>query len=374
MRCVPCLLIFTTLLGFYRQICVGILTGSKSLTPWEFDSSKVEDHNEPKVSANGLAEFLSLTSTGTTIVGLTFKHGVVLGADTRSTGGSLVMDKEKLKIHTIARHIFCCAAGTSADCDQITRRAGHELALSRLERELCGEESSLDPITAALKSVVNSLEHASKGGRMPSSVMILGGIDDGGPALYIVDESKVPQRVNFAALGSGSADAIALLENSKRQWQRGTTPAVLSTRKGLVESRFTEDIDVSTAVDAVRDAVRAGIMNDLGSGGHIDFCVIQNSDVLQWREAVIDVTNENTLPNLREGAVNDVCNRTTINITVSAVRSEVQANASLGDMIFSRSKLLRYLEGTAKDEKFLVVTESCELPRAQSEYCDVQMV
>ena len=373
MRCAKCCLIFMTTVGFYRELCAGVLTGSKSRMPWEFESDQLVDNNESQLSMNGLADFLSLTSTGTTIVGLTFEHGVVLGADTRSTGGSLVMDKEKLKIHTVAQRIFCCAAGTSADCDQITRRAGHGLALSRLERELSGEESSLDSIRSALNSVVNSLEHASKGGRMPSSVMILGGIDDGGPALYIVDESKVPQRVNFAALGSGSADAIALLENSKRQWQRVAPPSTTSIEvgKGLADSRFTEDIDVIKAVDAVREAVRAGIMNDLGSGGHIDFCVIQKSDVLQWREAVIDVTN---VPNLSRIAETNLADSTIVEIEVSTSRSVVQANANLGDIIFSRSKLLKRLEGISSDEKSLVITESYDLRQAQSEYCDVQMI
>ena len=41
------------------------------------------------------------TSTGTTIVGCLFKDGIVLGADTRATEGSIVADKncEKVLIH-----------------------------------------------------------------------------------------------------------------------------------------------------------------------------------------------------------------------------------------------------------------------------------
>ena len=37
--------------------------------------------------------------TGTTIVGVKFKDGVVLGADTRATGGNIVANKFCLKIH-----------------------------------------------------------------------------------------------------------------------------------------------------------------------------------------------------------------------------------------------------------------------------------
>ena len=35
------------------------------------------------------------------------------------------------KIHTISGNIYCCAAGTSADCDQVTRQASHYLSLLR---------------------------------------------------------------------------------------------------------------------------------------------------------------------------------------------------------------------------------------------------
>eukprot|EP01036_Dinobryon_divergens_P038033 gene38033-49859_t len=82
--------------------------------------------------------------TGTTIVGICCRDGVVLGADTRATSGAFVMDKNKLKIHTISPRIFCCAAGTSADCDQITRRAGHFLATLRIEKELAGMRPIMD--------------------------------------------------------------------------------------------------------------------------------------------------------------------------------------------------------------------------------------
>ena len=52
--------------------------------------------------------------TGTTIVGVVFKGGVVLRADTRATGGSEVADKNCEKIHYLAPHIYCCGAGTAA--------------------------------------------------------------------------------------------------------------------------------------------------------------------------------------------------------------------------------------------------------------------
>lgn len=43
--------------------------------------------------------------TGTTIVGIIFKDGVILGADTRATEGPIVSDKNCEKIHFLAKNM-----------------------------------------------------------------------------------------------------------------------------------------------------------------------------------------------------------------------------------------------------------------------------
>jgi 20S proteasome subunit beta 2 len=48
------------------------------------------------------------------------QDGVVLGADTRSTNGDTVADKNCEKIHYIAPNIYCCGAGTAADTEAVT--------------------------------------------------------------------------------------------------------------------------------------------------------------------------------------------------------------------------------------------------------------
>ena len=48
------------------------------------------------------------------------QDGVILGADTRSTSGNTVADKNCEKIHYIAPNIYCCGAGTAADTENVT--------------------------------------------------------------------------------------------------------------------------------------------------------------------------------------------------------------------------------------------------------------
>jgi 20S proteasome subunit beta 2 len=61
------------------------------------------------------------TKTGTTIVGVKCKDGVILGADTRATAGTIVEDKNCEKIDYMAPNIYCAGAGTAADTFHIKR-------------------------------------------------------------------------------------------------------------------------------------------------------------------------------------------------------------------------------------------------------------
>jgi len=77
--------------------------------------------------------------TGTTIVGVVCKDGVVLGTDTRASAGSLVAEKLCQKLHFMAPNIYCAGAGTAADCDKVTGTSNSKF--KKNARESC---SSLD--------------------------------------------------------------------------------------------------------------------------------------------------------------------------------------------------------------------------------------
>lgn len=70
--------------------------------------------------------------TGTTIVGIIYKDGVILGADTRATEDVIVSDKNCAKIHYLASNMYCCGAGTAADTTKTTELIASQLELHRL--------------------------------------------------------------------------------------------------------------------------------------------------------------------------------------------------------------------------------------------------
>lgn len=113
--------------------------------------------------------------TGTTIVGLIYKDGVIIAADQRATTDSLIVDKECMKVHYIAPNIYCCGAGTAADADEITDLVSHQLALMRLQT---GKQSR---VCSAMQLFADRLFQYQG---YISAALILGGCDIEGSHLY----------------------------------------------------------------------------------------------------------------------------------------------------------------------------------------------
>ncbi|XP_076436107.1 proteasome subunit beta type-7-like [Babylonia areolata] len=185
--------------------------------------------------------------TGTTICGLVFKDGVVLGADTRATEDTVVADKNCAKIHYISSNIYCCGAGTAADTEMTTQMISSELELHRLNT---GRLPRVCTANRLLKQLLFRY-HGYIG-----AALVLGGVDVTGPHLYSIWPHGSTDKLPFVTMGSGSLAAMAVFED-----------------------RFKPDLSRDEAMKLVRDAIAAGIFNDLGSGSNIDLCVITKDKV-----------------------------------------------------------------------------------------------
>lgn len=193
----------------------------------------------------------SAWKTGTTIVGIIYKDGVVLGADTRATGGSEVVDKNCEKIHYLAPNIWCCGAGTAADTEKTTELIASNLELLRLST---GTQSRVVTSLTLLKRLLYKYQ-----GNV-SAALVLGGVDVHGPHLYSIHPHGSTQRLPYTTMGSGSLAAMAVFE-----------------------TRYTEDMEEEAAIQLVKDAIRAGIFNDLGSGSNVDVTVIRKDNISRFR-------------------------------------------------------------------------------------------
>ena len=59
-------------------------------------------------------------STGTTILALPFKGGVVVCADSRTSTGTYVANRVSDKLVQISEYIYCCRSGSAADTQALT--------------------------------------------------------------------------------------------------------------------------------------------------------------------------------------------------------------------------------------------------------------
>lgn len=125
-------------------------------------------------------ESFKVTSTGTTICGVIFDGGVVIAADTRSTAGTIVADKNCEKVHYMAPNIYCSGAGTAADCDHITRQISRELELIRLNSHC---ESRVSTCVGKLDQLTFRYQ-----GHLGTH-LIIGGVDIKGPQLIQVSNN-----------------------------------------------------------------------------------------------------------------------------------------------------------------------------------------
>ncbi|KAM7384836.1 hypothetical protein PAMA_011951 [Pampus argenteus] len=185
--------------------------------------------------------------TGTTIAGIVYKDGVILGADTRATDDMVVADKNCMKIHYIAPNIYCCGAGVAADAEITTQIMSSNVELHTLNT---GRPPLVAMVTRQLKQMLFRYQ-----GHIGSS-LIIGGVDVTGAHLYSVYPHGSYDKLPFLTMGSGAAAAISVFED-----------------------RFKPNMELAEAKQLVRDAITAGIFCDLGSGSNVDLCVITQAGV-----------------------------------------------------------------------------------------------
>ena len=216
--------------------------------------------------------------TGTTIVGLVLgPHLCVLAADTRATAGTLVADRRADKLHRLSDWACAAGAGTSADLEHLTREATF---VSRLQARM--QQVGNQPHDESNRAYGNVLVLArylqqrlleERGGCQAN--LILGGLDASGVAhLRALHPHGSMDVLNYAALGSGGLAAMSVVESRY--------PDLVAEREGVDPETVKQ-----RAIQLAADAVRAGIVNDLGSGSQVDVCVITPEEGCQYTRSYL---------------------------------------------------------------------------------------
>ena len=213
--------------------------------------------------------------TGTTIVGVQTREGIILAADTRATEGTVVADKRCEKVHQLSHNVWCCGAGTSGDLDALTRKVRYTFLLKNMSRDCVGNdglpinvggdeqtrfqsEEEIDINQSLGEASISSICHMirdelTKGGGQIGANLVLGGVDPftNQPVLTAIHPHGSIDVVPYTALGSGGLAAM-----------------------GVLEAGYKVGMTMEEGVKLVKHAVLAGINNDLGSGSQVSAIAI----------------------------------------------------------------------------------------------------
>jgi proteasome beta subunit len=185
---------------------------------------------------------------GATTIGLVFADGVILASEKRVTYGSMIMSKTGKKVFKIAEHVGAACAGLVSDMQILTREVEAQAKLFAYDAKR--------PMT--VNAVAKVMSNVLFNRRMIPLITqtIVGGIDDSGPALYVLDVlgSLLPD--TYAAVGSGAQMAT-----------------------GVLEQGYKDKMTQKDAKDLVLKAIKSAVRRDVMSGDGIDFVIINKEGI-----------------------------------------------------------------------------------------------
>ncbi|RWX73142.1 MAG: hypothetical protein Metus_1116 [Candidatus Methanosuratincola subterraneus] len=188
--------------------------------------------------------------TGATTVGIACKDGVVLASEKRVTYGFSIMTKAGKKVFAINNRLGVAFAGLISDSQAVLRRISAETNLYELETR--------KPMSVrAMAKILANLLYAQRAYPVYTETMV-GGMDEDGAKLFVLDPLGSMIEDRYAALGTGGAIAI-----------------------GIVESAYSPDMGVEAGKDLAIRAVRAAISRDVASGDGVDVLVISKQGAIE---------------------------------------------------------------------------------------------
>ncbi len=173
---------------------------------------------------------------GATTVGLRIKNAVVLASEKRMTYGGFVFSKTTRKVYKITDNIGIAFAGLYADMQALVKILKGELQYYMLTL-------NKRPRVSAAAKLLSAILYSSKLLPFITEVLI-GGIDESGSHLYVLDPVGSLIEDDFAALGSGAAIAIGVLEaeyNPELSYEEAKKLAIKAVRVAMERDPLSGD-------------------------------------------------------------------------------------------------------------------------------------
>ena len=182
--------------------------------------------------------------TGTSTVGITFKGGVVVGADHRATMGHFIANKSVQKLFKIGDNLALTTAGLVGHAQSLSRTLAAEVQLFELKRQTQMTVKGAATLTANILV-----------GRPHWVQLLIVGVDASGSHVYSIDSAGGSIPDVYCATGSGSPYMY-----------------------GVLEDGFKDNMSRDEAVSLAARALNASGQRDAASGNGMDLSVITAKD------------------------------------------------------------------------------------------------
>ena len=206
----------------------------------------------------------SVLKTGTTILGIVCKDGVVMAADRQSTAGSHVSNKNSEKVAQLNDYMVFSGCGLAAASDRIKKLLPAELKIKELRSH---SRPTIKQAANLLASIIYSTI------RQPSMIpdelgaLIAGFNEDGTTELYTIDP----------------AGSIHLVEDYDANFGSGM-PYVL----GYLERNWNKDWNIKDGIKHALESLKSSTQRDINSGYGIDVFSITKDGIKKEVEQTIE--------------------------------------------------------------------------------------
>jgi len=198
----------------------------------------------------------NILSSGTSLVGIVCKDGVVMAGDKRSTaGGQIVMDKNANKIIPINEYLITSGTGVTSDIDMLQKLTKAQLKIKELK----------DKKRPAVKEAANLIATINyRNIRQPAMIQFIAGLmvgglnEDGATELYSVEP----------------AGSVMKIKDFDANFSSGM-PYIL----GLLEKSYKKDLSIEEGVALAIEAIKAASERDTASGQGVDVFTITKEGI-----------------------------------------------------------------------------------------------
>ncbi|MCS7125642.1 MAG: archaeal proteasome endopeptidase complex subunit beta [Aigarchaeota archaeon] len=185
---------------------------------------------------------------GATTVGLKSKDAIVLASEKRLTYGYFVVSKTVRKVFQVTPKIGVACAGFVGDMQNLVRSAQAEINLYRFTYQK-------EPEVRTVAKILSNYLFSSRFFPYLAET-IVGGFDETGGHILVLDPLGSILEDDYAVVGSGAEIAI-----------------------GVIELSYKPDLSEDALKDLAIKAIKASISRDAASGNGIDFLLITNNGV-----------------------------------------------------------------------------------------------